>query len=97
MHSGLNRQVARSHREQLKCNVNSPDEFLKRFELCTFLRLVKDASSDFTLVLAWEISKDFIRIFLDKHFAAMGFRVEIKENITKFRVEVKHISTVRES
>jgi hypothetical protein len=41
------------------------------------------------LVLVSEVSKDFIRIFLEEYFAAMGVKAEIKENLTKLRVTVK--------
>jgi hypothetical protein len=40
-------------------------------------------------VLVSEDSKDFIRIFLDEYFAAMGVKAEIKVNLTKLRVIVK--------
>jgi len=33
--------------------------------------------------------EDFIRIFLEEYFAAMGVKAEIKENLTKLRVTVK--------
>jgi len=41
------------------------------------------------LVLVSEVSKDFIRIFLEEYSAAMGAKVEIKENLTKLRVTLK--------
>jgi hypothetical protein len=81
--------VARSHWEQLKTKVHSPEEVLERLEICNFYRLIKNAPNDYTLVLVSEVSKDFIRIFLEEYFAAMGVRAEIKENLTKLRVTVK--------
>lgn len=83
------REVARSHWEQLKNKVYSTEELLDRLEVCNFFRLTKNASNDFTLVLVSEISKDFIRVFLEEYFAAMGVKAEIKENLTKLRVTVK--------
>ena len=62
---------------------------LVRLEACNFYRLTKNAPNDYTLVLVSEISKDFIRIFLEEYFAAMGARAEIKENLTKLRVTIK--------
>jgi len=44
--------------------------------------------------LVSETSKDFIRIFLEEYFAAMGVKAEIKENLTKLIVTVKS-STAR--
>jgi glycosidase len=83
------KQVARAHWEQLKTKVHSPEELLERLEACNFFRLTKNGSKDFTLVLVSELSKDFIRIFLEEYFAAMGVKAEIKENLTKLRVTFK--------
>jgi hypothetical protein len=47
------------------------------------------------LVLVSETSKDFIRIFLEEYFSAMGVKAEIKENLTKLRVLVKPATTSR--
>ena len=83
------KEVARSHTEQLKSKVHSTEELLARLEVCNFFRLTKNAPNDFTLVLASEVSKEFVRVFLEEYFAAMGIKAEIKENLTKLRVTVK--------
>jgi hypothetical protein len=83
------REVARAHGEQLKAKVHSAEDLLTRLEACNFYRLIKNAPNDFTLVLVSEVSKDFISVFLEEYFAAMGVKVEIKENLTKLRVTVK--------
>ncbi len=83
------KEVARAHWEQLKTKVRSAEEMLVRLEACNFYRLTKNAPNDYTLVLVSEVSKDFIRIFLEEYFAAMGVKAEIKENLTKLRVTVK--------
>ena len=83
------KEVARAHWEQLKTKVHSPEEMLSRLEICNFYRLTKNAPNDYTLVLVSEVSKDFIRIFLEEYFDAMGVKAEIKENLTKLRVTVK--------
>ncbi len=83
------KEVARAHWEQLKTKVHSPEEMLLRLEVCNFYRLTKNAPNDYTLVLVSEASKDFIRIFLEEYFAAMGVKAEIKENLTKLRVTIK--------
>jgi len=85
--------VARAHWEQLKNKVHSPEEMLLRLETCNFYRLTKNAPNDYTLVLVSDISKDFIKIFLEEYFAAMGVRAEINENLTKLRVTVKPITS----
>jgi hypothetical protein len=86
------KEVARAHWEQLKTKVRSPEEMLSRLETCNFFRLTKNAPNDFTLVLISEGSKDFIRIFLEEYFAAMGVKAEIRENLTKLRVTIKSAS-----
>ena len=87
------KQVARAHTEQLKSKVHSTEELLTRLEVCNFFRLTKNAPNDFTLVLASEVSKDFVRVFLEEYFAALCVKAEIKENLTKLRVTVKPSST----
>jgi hypothetical protein len=87
------RDVARAHWEQLRDKVHSPEEMLARLETCNFYRLTKNGNSDFTLVLVSEISKDFVRVFLEEYFAAMGVKAEIKENLTKLRVIIKPSSS----
>jgi hypothetical protein len=83
------REVARAHWEQLKGKVHTTEDMLMRLEACNFYRLIRNGLNEFTLVLVSEISKDFIRIFLEEYFAAMGVKVEIKENLTKLRVILK--------
>jgi len=59
---------------------------LVRLEICTFFRLIKNEQNDFTLILASEVSKDFIRIFLEEeYFVTMAVKAELKENLTKFK------------
>jgi hypothetical protein len=83
------RELARAHWEQLKGKVHTTEDMLTRLEACNFYRLIRNAPNDFTLVLVSEVSKDFIRVFLEEYFAAMGVKVEIKENLTKLRVILK--------
>lgn len=83
------KQVARAHGEQLKTKVHSAEEMLSRLEACNFYRLTKNGPNDYTLVLVSEISKDFIRIFLEECFVAMGVKAEIQENLAKLRVTLK--------
>ena len=87
------KDVARAHWEQLKTKVHSPEEMLTRLEVCNFYRLTKNGPNDYTLVLVSEVSKDFIRIFLEEYFGAMGVKAEIKENLTKLRVIIKSASS----
>lgn len=87
------REIARSHWEQLKTKVRSPEEMLVRLEVCNFFRITKNSANDFTLVLVSDVSKEFVKIFLEEYFAAMGVKAEIKENLAKLRVTVKPTTT----
>jgi hypothetical protein len=89
------RELARTHWEQLKSKVHSTEDMLVRLEACNFYRLIKNGPNDFTLVLISEISKEFIKIFLEEYFSAMGAKVEIKENLTNLRVIIKPSGTAR--
>ncbi len=83
------REVARSHREQLKSKVHSAEELLTRLETCNFFRLTKNSEKDFTLIFGSELPKKFVRVFLEEYFAGMAVKVEIKENLTKINVSIK--------
>ncbi len=60
-----------------------------RLEACNFFRMTKNAPNDFTLVLFSDISKEFVKVFLEEYFAAMGVKAELKENLAKLRVTIK--------
>jgi len=83
------REVARSHKDQLKSKVRSAEELLNRLEICNFYRLTKNSEREFTLIFGSELPKRFVHVFLEEFFAAMGIKAEIKENLTKLNVTVK--------
>jgi len=83
------REVARSHKEQLKSKVHSAEELLTRLEYCNFFRMTRNSDMDFTLIFGSELPKKFVRVFLEEYFSAMRVKTEIKENLTKLSVTVK--------
>ena len=83
------RDVARSHREQLRTKVRTAEELLRRLEACNFFRVTKNSETDFTLVVGSELPKTFLRIFLEEYLAGMGVKAEIQENLAKLRVTVE--------
>jgi len=83
------REVARSHAEQLRHKVCSLEDLLERLEACNFFRITKNSDNDFTLVLGSEITRKFVRTFIEEFLSVMGLKAEIKENIAKIRIEVK--------
>jgi len=82
----LHREVAKSHAEQFKGK--SAEYILERLEACNFFRINRMAENEFTLILGNEITKDFIRVFLEEVFAGVGINAEIKEDLTKLRVRI---------
>jgi len=82
------KEVARSHSTQLKSKVHTAEELLERLETCNFYRMTKNSENDFTLIFGSELAKKFIKIFLSEFFSAMGFKAEIKENLSKLNVTV---------
>jgi predicted transcriptional regulator len=80
------RDVARSHAEQLRHKVCSLEDLLERLEACNFFRTTKNSENDFTLVLGSEITKKFVKTFIEEFLSVIGLEAEIKENITKIRI-----------
>jgi hypothetical protein len=83
------KEVARSHKDQLKSKIHSAEELLTRLEYCNFFRMTKNSDKDFTLIFGSELPKKFVRIFLEEYFSAMGVKAEIKENLSKLSANVK--------
>lgn len=83
------REIARSHVDQLRGKVHSVEDILERLEACNFFIKAKNSEGDFTLVLYSETTKQFIKVFLEEFFSAMGLKVEIRENLSKLRVSAK--------
>jgi hypothetical protein len=83
------REVARSHKEQLKNKVHTAEELLTRLETCNFFRMTKNSDKDFTLIFGSELPEKFVRVFLEEYFAGMGVKADIKENFTKINLAIK--------
>jgi hypothetical protein len=83
------KEVARSHSIQLKNKVHAAEELLERLETCNFYRLTKSSENDFTLIFGSELTKKFIQIFLIEFFSEMGFKADIKENLSKLNVTIR--------
>jgi hypothetical protein len=41
------------------------------------------------LILVSDVSKEFVKVFLEEYFDAMGVKAEIKENLAKLQVTLK--------
>ncbi len=82
------RRVARSHAEQFRQRRIPPAEVLRRLEACNFFTLSRSSDRDFTLVLSSEVTKRFIKTFLEEVFAGMGIEVEVREDYSKLRLRL---------
>lgn len=84
-------EIAKSHAEQFLNKMCSVEDIFKRLEACNFLKTVKLSDTDFTLILRSEVSKEFIKRFIQGLLNHMGYTIDIKEDLAKLRVNViKH-------
>jgi len=82
----IHREIAKAHAEQFMGR--SAGYILGRLEACNFFRVNKVAENEWTLILGNEITKNFIKIFLEEVFSGIGIKAEIKEDLTKLRVRI---------
>ncbi len=87
----LHRVVCRAHAEQFKHRSFSVEYILKRLEACNFFKLSRTGRNEFTLVLGSDVLKPFIKTELEEIFAGMGYRVDVKEDLTKLRLKLLHV------
>ncbi len=81
----LHERISESHAEEFQGR--DAEFILRRLEACNFFRLnVK--SGEYTLVLANDEVKDFVRDFLTSVFGKMNIKAEIKEEVAKLRVRI---------
>ncbi|MBD3228176.1 MAG: ribbon-helix-helix protein, CopG family [Candidatus Lokiarchaeota archaeon] len=81
------KEIAKSHAEQLSKKIDSVDSLLERLEACNFFKIGMKSIDSYTLLLGSEITKKFIRVFLEEYCKEIGYKIEIKEGILKFRLE----------
>ncbi len=82
----LHREVARAHAEEFEGR--GVDYILSRLEACNFFRVSKKGD-EYTLVLNNELTKKFVREFLEELFKRMGIKHEIKEDLMKLRLKIE--------
>jgi site-specific DNA-adenine methylase len=82
----LHREVARSHSEEFRGK--SPEYILQRLEACNFFRVNKVGDKEFTLIFGNDLTKNFIRTFLEEVLSRLGIKAEIKEDLTKLRIRL---------
>lgn len=63
-------------------------DVLARLAACNFYTLRKVSEEEFVLVMNSELTKKFVKTFLEEVFAVLGCKVEIKEDLAKLRIKV---------
>ncbi len=79
-------EIALSHADEFSGRFSSPVEILERLEACNFYKLRKVSENEYVLILD-EVTKKFVKIFLEKVFSGLGFDVKIKEDLSKLRIK----------
>lgn len=85
------KEIGRSHAEQFSHQITNFHEVVKRLENCNFFKIKKESTTRYTLLLGTDISKKFIRIFLEEVLNGMGFKAEIKEGFAKLQIYLQNI------
>jgi hypothetical protein len=80
------REIARSHAEQLRSKIKTPQALLLRLEACNLFKLSQSGENEYTLMTGPGSQRRFIKDFLEEAFAGMGFVTTIKEDHSKLRV-----------
>lgn len=83
------KKIALSHAEQLSDKIKTAKDLFKRLESCGFFKLVENSNKEFTLVLFSELSKNFVKMFIETFLDYIGLKIEIKEDIGKLRIKIK--------
>ncbi len=84
----LNKPIYEAHAEQFKHQMYSVEDVLRRLEACNYFILHQVSKNDYTLVLSTDVLKKFMKTLLEETLGGMGFKVSIKEDLTKLRVKV---------
>ena len=83
----IHKEVAKAHAEEF--SGKTIPYILERLEACNFFRVNKVGENEWTLILGNEVSKEFIRMFLEEVLRNLGMSFEIKEDLTKLRLKLK--------
>lgn len=82
----LHKEIAGSHAEEF--TGKEAEYILKRLESCNFFRINRVGEKDFTLIFGNDLTKEFIKTFLEEVFFRLEIEAEIKEDLTKLKIKV---------
>jgi len=82
----LHKEIAGSHAEEFQGK--EAEYILKRLESCNFFRINRVGEKDFTLIFGNDLTKEFIKTFLEEVFSKLGIEVDVKEDLTKLKIRV---------
>ena len=84
-------EIEYSHSDQFNNKSESVKDVVKSLEKCNFCKMKKESSNCYTLLLETEIPKTIIKTLLEEVLNGMGFKVEIKEDLTKLTIFLKNL------
>ncbi|MHA1269879.1 MAG: ribbon-helix-helix protein, CopG family [Candidatus Helarchaeota archaeon] len=87
----IHEEISIAHSESLSKQLKTPIKLLKRLEYGNFYSLYIEDSNNYVLVLGSDIPKKFLKIFLERVITAMGYKITIKEGISKLMLNIEKI------
>lgn len=66
-------------------------DYNKSDGLKDIVKMIRESSNRYTLLLGTDVPKTFIKTLLEEVFNGMGFKVEIKDDLNKLTIFLKNI------
>lgn len=85
------RAVALSHADQWRHRSPDPRELLERLEACNFFKVSSEGEDQFTLIQGSETLRGFAKWVVVDFLEALGYRVEVREDLAKLRVRIVNL------
>ena len=84
----MHQKVSQAHAEEFIQKSHDIKTVLRRLEACNLFKLIRTSETEFTLILGYDVPKRFIRTEIEEIISKMGRRAEIREDLSKIRVEI---------
>ena len=84
----MHQKVSQAHAEEFIQKSHDIKTVLRRLEACNLFKLIRTSETELTLILGYDVPKRFIRTEIEEIISKMGRRAEIREDLSKIRVEI---------
>jgi hypothetical protein len=84
----MHQKISQAHAEEFIQMSHDIKTVLRRLEACNLFKLIRTSETEFTLILGYDVPKRFIRTEIEEIISKMGRRAEIREDLSKIRVEI---------